>query len=108
MTETTTATLAERIEAAYNEVIEQRGRMLEAQGEIRRAEENAKVEHSDEWASAKNNDVRKVLLAEWLQNDDPYIQARIAYDDARDSFRLEMLEIERLKLLVELAKAGDR
>lgn len=100
--------LSERIEAAYSEVIEQRKTMLDALGEIRRAEENAKVEHSEEWASAKNNDVRKVLLAEWLSHDDPYIQARIAYEGARDSFRLELLEVERLRLLVELAKAGER
>lgn len=100
--------LSERIEAAYDEVIQQRQQMLHALGEIRRAEESAKVDHSDEWAAAKNSDVRKVLLAEWLAGDEPYQDARVAYEQARDSFRLEMLEIERLKLLVELAKAGDR
>lgn len=97
--------LSERIEAAYDEAISQRERMLEAQGEIRRAEENVKVEHSEEWAGAKNGDVRKVLLAEWLAHDDPYVQARIYYDRARDSYRLYLLEIERLKLLVALEGA---
>lgn len=97
-------TLNERIETAFDEAIEHRWLMLEARHQISNKEANAKVEHRDDWAGAKNNDVRKVLLEEWLANDDVYWQARLAYDKARDEFRVALLEIERLKLLVALNK----
>jgi hypothetical protein len=100
--------LSERIEAAYDEAKAYRGRMFLERGEIEEREENAKIKHSQEWASAKNNDVRRVLLQEWLDGDAEYLHASQQYHIARNAYRLALLEIDRLKLLVELAKAGDR
>lgn len=95
-------TLNERIETAFDEAIRHRRAMLEARYEVSNKEANAKLEYRDDWAGAKNNDVRRVLLEEWLAGDDVYWQARLAYDKARDEYRVALLEIERLKLLVAL------
>lgn len=48
-------TLSERIETAFDEAITHRRAMLEARHEVSNKEANAKLEHSDEWAGAKNN-----------------------------------------------------
>lgn len=100
------ASLYERIEEAYDRAIRERGSMLADLGTMRRIEERVKVEHKDEWAGAKNNDVRATLLAGWLADEDyDYAAYRDCYEKARDEYRLALLEIERLRLLVEAAKA---
>lgn len=98
-------TLAERIEATYEAAIRSREAMFNHRAVVQGREAAAKLEHADEWASAKNNDVRAVLLAAWLADDLVYQQRRGDYEDARDTYRLTLLEIDRLKLLVELEKA---
>lgn len=99
-------TLAERIEAAFDEAIEARSVMLYASRNLEDLRAQAKLEHADEWASAKNNDVRAVLLAGWLEEDDAYGKAVLEYQEGRIGFRLALLEIERLKLLVALEGGG--
>jgi hypothetical protein len=97
--------LPARIERAYDDVKDQRLAMHRALDIIREIEAEAKAEHSDEWASAKNSEVRAVLLDEWCGDDGDYDQARADYDEAKIQFRLATLEIERVRLLVEAAKA---
>jgi hypothetical protein len=100
--------LSERIEAAYDETIKLRDDMALDKAVLRAKEEAAKLDHADEWEKAKNSEVRSVLLAGWLADDSTYAQAYGRYMSNREDYRLALLEIERLKLLVELAKAGDR
>lgn len=95
-----------RIERAYDDAKNERLAMHRALETIRAVEAGAKAAHSEEWASAKNNDVRAVMLAEWCCEDSDYDQARADYDEAKIGFRLATLEIERLRLLVEAAKCN--
>lgn len=104
--------LVERIEAAYDRAIQARRDMIVARNVLANIEANAKQEHEEEWASAKNNDVRAVLLAGWIAESptgdtgDDYFETRAERQEAELAFKLALLEIERLKLLVEAAKAG--
>lgn len=95
-------TLTERIEAAWDEAIETRSVMLYASRNLEDLRAQAKLDHADEWAAAKNNDVRAVMLAGWLEEDDYYGRSVLEYQEGRMGFRLALLEIERLKLLVAL------
>lgn len=97
--------LSERIEKAYDRAIEQRGIMLEARDAMTSLEAGAKQDHADEWAAAKNNEVRAVLLYGWMAGENDYLEAFDDYEGARKEYRLALLEIERLRLLVEAAKA---
>lgn len=97
--------LSERIEAAYDRAIEQRAIMLEARDAMAALEAGAKQDHAEEWATAKNNDVRAVLLHGWMADEDNYLEAFDDYEGGRKEYRLALLEIERLRLLVEAAKA---
>lgn len=99
-----TPTLIERIEAAFDRAIEARSKMDAALYLTRNLEAAAKADHADEWASAKNNDVRAVLLAGWLSGNEQYSLQREAYLGFQRTYRLALLEIERLKLLVEASK----
>ena len=94
-------TLTERIEAAYDEAKGWREQMLYAQRNLDEMRAEAKSNHADEWAGAKNNDVRAVMLAGWLYGDSHYDKNVLEYQEGRIGFRLALLEIERLKLLVE-------
>lgn len=102
--------LSERIEAAYDRATEARRAMTVARNVMADIEANAKQEHPEEWASAKNNDVRAVLLARWVAENptgdtsDDYFETRAERQDAELTFKLALLEIERLRLLVEAAK----
>ena len=49
--------------------------------------------------------MRAVILAGWLEEHDLYGKNILEQQEAKIGFRLALLEIERLKLLVELAKA---
>lgn len=95
-----------RIENAFDEAILNRKLMLEAQWEVQLKETNAKVEHPDEWAAAKNGEVRSMLLADWLRDDAEYWSRREDHNTARNLYRIGLLEVERLKLLVEARKAA--
>ena len=97
--------LSERIEAAYDRAMELRKAMMQDLLMVRVKEQQAKLEHADEWASAKNSEVRGVLLAGWLASDEHYEAYKDNYEGHRDRYRLAHLEIERLRLLVEAAKA---
>ncbi len=96
------AALAERIEAAFDDAVRAREAMFNARATTEAREANAKLDHADDWASAKNNDVRAVMLASWLHDDDVYQRVRAEYEEVRDTYRLSLLEIERLRLLVAL------
>lgn len=98
-------TLTERIEAAYDEAIRLRREIDEARKILGDLETVEKIKHADEWTSAKNNDVRALLLASWLADHDAYHQGQMHYSGVRSAYRLALLEIERLKLLVEATKA---
>ncbi len=100
------ATLAERIEAAFDEAVGAKRRMQINLRGITELEETAKMENLDEWVGAKNNDVRRAIVLRDLAEDEDYDRARFEYDNARDRYRLALLEIERLKLLVAL-EAGS-
>ncbi len=103
----THAEIATEIEQSYGRAIKARAAMFEMQRAIRHAEATAKVDHLDEWASAKNNDVRFVLLATWLQDNEEYWKQRRAYDSASEDYRMAHLEIARLKLLIQLVAATN-
>lgn len=98
--------LETRIESVFDEAAATRRMMIEHQREVLRLEADAKLEHRDEWAGAKNNDVRAVLLAEWLAENEEYRENRGNYDTAREEFRISMLEVERLRLLVAARGVG--
>lgn len=98
--------LAERIEAAYDEAKQYRETMLYARRNLDEMQVSAKLDHAEEWAAAKNADVRAVLLVTWLEEDEQYGKNIVELQEARIGLRLALLEIERLKLLVELAKAS--
>lgn len=97
-----------RIERAYDDAVGERLAMHRALETIREVEAQAKADHADEWAGAKNNDVRAVMLADWCKNNADYLQARADYDEAKIQLRLATLNIERLRLLVEAAKVEGR
>lgn len=101
-----TGSLADRIEAAFDRAIKSKSLMQYSQLTMRLISDDAKLEHRDEYAGAKNNDVRAVLLHDWLQDELEYWAARKNYDEARDDYRLALLEIERLKLLVALERGA--
>lgn len=93
-------TLTERIEAAFDAVIASKAQMHEALYFMDLAEESARMDNIEEWASAKNNDVRRAIVLRELADNEDYHAARTRHRDNRDGFRLGMLEVERLKLLV--------
>lgn len=92
--------MKDRIERAWNEVIKHRAAMMTAAAVIEQAEENAKMENREEWANAKNNDVRKTIVLRELAGDPTYQAARVKYKDERNMYKLEMLEVERLRMLI--------
>lgn len=98
--------LAERIETAFDKARQSKAVMQQSYREIEAAEETAKMDNLDEWTGAKNNDVRRAIILRELAQDDDYHNARKAYQGARDTYRLDLLEIKRLELLVEDRKAG--
>lgn len=98
--------LSERIEAAYDQAVRHRERMLDRREMLAERESEVKQENIDEWISAKTGEVRAALLASWLRDEPAYQNASRDYEEARTTYRLQLLEIERLKLLVELAKSG--
>ena len=93
-------TLAERIEAAFDEAKACRETMLDAGRNLEEMRAGAKLDHAEEWAGAKNNDVRAVMLAGWLEEESGYGKNVVEYQEGRDGYKLALLEIERLKLLV--------
>lgn len=100
-------TIHERIEAAFDTAINNRTKMMDAQASMQRAEETAKMENLEEWTQAKNNDVRKAIILRELADDESYHEERANYERRRGLYRLDLLEIERLKLLVEYTRAGS-
>lgn len=100
--------LPERIEVEFNQVVDAKAQMQFRAGQIHLAEETAKTDNLEEWTAAKNNEVRRAIVLSVLADDEAYHEARSVYQEARDRYRLALLEIERLKLLVEARKAGDR
>lgn len=92
--------LRERIEEAFDALIETRSAMDEHARDMQDAEMDAKLSHEDEYISAKNSEVRQVLMARWLAEDGEYQVARSRYLDARRDMRLATVEIERMKLLI--------
>jgi len=93
--------LAERIEQAFDNAIEQRRLMEYAEWTIKTKEEQAKLEHADAWAQSKNSDTRAVLVAGWLEDVEEYQDAREDYGRASLEFQIAKLEIDRLRLLVQ-------
>jgi hypothetical protein len=93
-------TMTDRIEAVFNAAVAAKRNMQASANDVAAAEETAKMDNLDEWVGAKNNDVRRSIILRELDDDEAYYVARQLYRDARDSYRLALLEIERLKLLV--------
>lgn len=107
------SSLSERIENAYDVAVEAKRTMQVEQSIMADEEQSAKMDNLDEWTAAKNNDVRRSIIERELGEPGGvdgapslYWTARRAYIGARDRYRLALLEIERLRLLVEAAKAG--
>lgn len=94
-------TLSERIEAAYDRAQEHRAGMQLALWNMEGREQDAIERLGDEWINARNNDVRRALVGRALREDAAYQEARQSYRSNRDSYKLVLLDIERLKLLVE-------
>lgn len=93
-------TMEKRIELAWDEAIAHRARMIEAQHALADVEETAKMDNLDEWVGAKNNDVRRAIVLRALADDVEYHEARVAYRNEKDAFKLAMLHIERLRMLI--------
>lgn len=75
----------------------------------------AEKDHYGEWTRVPaqslgtlDPDIRRAIVLNALTDDEAYHEARNVYQEARDRYRLALLEIERLKLIVEARKAGDR
>ena len=105
-------TLSERIEAAYDRAVGARRTMQIEQTVMADEEQSAKMDNLEEWTAAKNNDIRRAIVERALGEPNGvegapslYWNARRAYTDARNEYRLAHLEIERLRLLVEAVKA---
>ena len=96
------APVRERMEAAYECLIQDRIRMMMFGSTVREKEERAKLKNEDSYSSAKNNNVREVLLAQWLEDDPEYAQALEDYREARDYFRVSQLYVQRCKALVPI------
>jgi hypothetical protein len=95
-------TVIERIEDAYDAAAEHRANMHDAHGAMISQEEFVlKGERLAEFRSAKSNEVRKALLKDWLSDDEDYLLQKERYEENRFAFRLAMLEIDRLRLLVQ-------
>lgn len=94
-------TLTERIEQAFDNAIKYRRLMQYNEWAIQSFEEAVKLEHADEWAGAKNNDVRALLVSQKLEDNEEYEQAREDFERASLEFQVAKLEIDRLRLLVQ-------
>lgn len=92
--------MEQRIEAAWDEAISQRSAMMAAETVMQNSEETAISDLGEEWANAKNNDIRKALVRDALAGDEGYQEARVGYRAARNVYRLKMMEVSKLRDLV--------
>lgn len=97
--------LALRIEDTYDARTAYESAMEMAQHSMDEARLRVKLENKDEYAGAKNNDVREVLMAEWLAEDEDYQEALEDYSIAARKAKRAELHAKRLRLLVDLARA---
>lgn len=102
-----TATLAERVEEVYFRLHSHKASAQLTYDTLRDLEEEVKLDHFDEWASAKNNDVRYIMVLRWINEDlataEAYHIARKAYREARNAYRLAVIDARKLELLATLA-----
>ena len=100
--------MEERINAAWDRVVELRRDMGFRKVEIENAEETAISDLGDEWTNAKNNDVRRALVREKLASEERYQENRKMYRAAREDLRVALLEVERLRMLIDSAAVAVR
>lgn len=100
--------LQERIETAYDGAVHLHRKIEFTTASIQESETRVKLVHQDDYMAAKNGDQRTLLMSGWLRADEDYMSATEDRQEAEIDLKLVRLEIERLRLLVELAKAGER
>lgn len=93
-----------QIEYVYMRLLELKRRIQANQRAIETAEENAKMEHIDEWTAAKNSDQRHAVLLGALANDADYHESRGDLRNNQDLYELYDLEVKRIKLLLDARK----
>jgi hypothetical protein len=98
--------LALRIEETYDARTTQEAIMNMAEQSMQDAELRVKLANKDEYVGAKNNEVRAVMMAEWLSSDEDYQEALEDYSIAARKAKRAELHAKRLRLLVDLARAG--
>lgn len=98
--------LDEKINETWDRAIAYRQAMQSQARVVADYEETAKMENLEEWMGAKNSDQRKALILRVLADEDDYHNARDAYADARDRFKIAMLEVERLRMLLTYTAGG--
>jgi hypothetical protein len=99
--------LSSIINEPYDAAIESRQQMEQAASTMREKQMNAKLEseeREEEYVKAKNNEIREMLMAKWLAEDEEYQQASEDYRAAKTAHRCALLNAERAKLLVEVGK----
>lgn len=90
---------------AYEIAIAHQQAMDHAENTIADKEASVKLANHEEYAGAKNNDVRELMLARWLEDDQEYQQARKDYRHAEQELRRAKMHISKLNLYANLLRA---
>lgn len=102
-----------KIDQVWDGVIEARRVMLTNQNILSQIEMSRKLEHPEEWASAKNNDVRRAMLEEWISinpvsdSGEDYYEVKTELIEASHAFKLGMLEVRRLQMRIDWIQASS-
>jgi hypothetical protein len=108
------ATIIDEIEKVYDLLYTARKHMARNLEDMSDIEEEIKCsdDHFEEWASAKNNDIRHILVLRWIQADPDvamrYYEARSKYRTWRSMMREDAIKAEGLKVKVGALGAGFR
>jgi hypothetical protein len=94
--------LRERIEIAYDELIEANKEFLLIGTEVDSLKEAVLEEHFDELKGQRSNEARNQVIGFWLKDDEEYQGAREALVESRARLETARLQVERLKLLAQI------
>jgi hypothetical protein len=97
--------MIDKINETFDELIAAKRRLQQSSNEISDIERRTKMENLEKWVDAKNNDVRRAIIEEALEEDERYQSERNRRRIARDEFRIAWLEVERHKLVIQALNA---
>jgi hypothetical protein len=100
--------MEDRINEAWDRAINARQRMRWQADLVDEAQEEIKLANLTDYLTAKNSEQRQLLLLSWLKDNEQFQIARQNYRQARDDYRIAMLEIQRLRMLIESAAVAAR